>query len=49
MSVVVRTLRRKTRRKVEDVLPKDQFGFRNNGTGNAIWTLRIKSEKELWK
>jgi hypothetical protein len=40
-------LRRRTERKVEDVL-NDQFGFRRRkGTREAIWVLRIISQQTV--
>ena len=46
--IVARILRRKTERKIEDVLGEDQFGFRRGrGTGDAIRMPRIISEQTL--
>jgi hypothetical protein len=43
--MVVRTLRRRTEWKIENVLSKDQFGFGNGkATRDAIGILRIISE-----
>jgi hypothetical protein len=43
--IVARILRRKTERKIEDVLGEDQFGFRRGrGTGDATGMPRIISE-----
>ena len=43
--IVARILRRKTERKIEDVLGEDQFGFRRGkGTGDANGMPRIISE-----
>jgi hypothetical protein len=40
--IVVRIPRGRIRRKIENILGEDQFGFRRGkGTGNAIGTLRI--------
>ena len=40
--IVVRILRGRIGRKIEDILGEDQFGFsRGKGTGNAIGMLRI--------
>jgi hypothetical protein len=40
--IVVKVLRRKIVRKMEDVLGENQFGFRRGkGTGDAIGRLRI--------
>jgi hypothetical protein len=47
--IVARMLRRRTERKIEDVLGKDQFGFKGgNETGDAIGTMRIMSQR-TWK
>jgi hypothetical protein len=43
---VARILRRKTERKIEDVLGEDQFGFRRR-TGDPTGILRIISEQTL--
>jgi hypothetical protein len=46
--IVVRILRTRTERKIEDVLGEDQFGFRRGkGTRDAIGMLRIISEQTL--
>ena len=46
--IVTKILRRRIERKIEDVLREDQFGFRTgNGTRNAIWMMRIISERTL--
>ena len=46
--IVAKILRRRTEKNIEDVLGKDQFGFRRGkGAGNAIGTLRIISEQTL--
>jgi hypothetical protein len=46
--IVARILRRRVEMKIEDVLGKDQFGFRRGkGTGNAIGMLRIILEQTL--
>ena len=43
--IVAKTLRRRIKRKIKDVLGKNQFGFRRGkGTRNAIGMLRIISE-----
>jgi hypothetical protein len=43
--IVLRVLRKRTERKIEDVLGEDQFRFRRGkGTRDAIWMLRIISE-----
>jgi hypothetical protein len=43
--IVARILRRRSERKIEDVLGEDQFGFRRGkGTRDAIGMLRIISE-----
>jgi hypothetical protein len=47
--LVVRILRRRSKRKIADVLGEDQFGLVRRGerTGNAIVMLRIISELTL--
>jgi len=46
--IVAKILRRRTEKKIEDVLGEDQFGFRRGmGTRNAIGMLRIISERTL--
>jgi hypothetical protein len=46
--IVARIIRRRIERKTEDALGKDQFGFRRGkGTRDAIWMLRIISERTL--
>jgi hypothetical protein len=46
--VVAKILRRRIKKKIEDVLGKDQFGFRRGkGTRDAIEMLRIISKKTL--
>jgi len=43
--IVAKILRRRIKRKIEDVLGEDQFGFRRGkGTRDAIGMLRIISE-----
>jgi len=43
--IVAKILRRRTEKKIEDVLGEDQFGFRRGkGTRDAIGMLRIISE-----
>jgi hypothetical protein len=45
---VAEILRRRIKKKIEDVLGKDQFGFRRGkGTRDAIGMLRIISERTL--
>ena len=45
MMITAKILRRKTERKIEDVLGEDQFGFRRGkGTRDAIGMIRIISE-----
>ena len=46
--IVAKILRRRIKKKIEDVLEEDQFGFkRGKGTRNAIGMLRIISERTL--
>jgi len=46
--IVAKILRRRTEKKIEDVLGEDQFGFRRGkGTRNAVGMLRIISERTL--
>jgi len=46
--IVAKILRRRVERKIEDVLGKDQFGFRRGkGTMDASGMLRIISERTL--
>ena len=46
--IVVKILRRRIEKKIEDVLGEDQFGFRRGkGTRDAIGMLRIISERTL--
>jgi len=46
--IVAKILRRRIENKIEDVLGKDQFGFRRGkGTRDAIGMLRIISERTL--
>jgi len=46
--IVAKMLRRRTEKKIEDVLEEDQFGFRRRkGTRDAIGMLRIISERTL--
>jgi len=48
VKIVVKILRRRIERKIEDVLREDQFGFRRGkGTRDAIGMLRIISERTL--
>jgi len=45
---VAKILRRRIEKKIEDVLREDHFGFRRGkGTTDAIWMLRIISERTL--
>ena len=47
-NIVAKTLRRSIRRKIEDVLGEDRFGFRRGkGTRDAIGMMRIISEQTL--
>ena len=46
--IVARIFRRRTERKIEDVLGEDQFGFRRiKGTTDAIGMMRITLERTL--
>ena len=46
--IAAKILRRRTKKKIEDVLGEDQFGFRRGkGTRDAIGMLRIISERTL--
>jgi hypothetical protein len=46
--IVAKILRRRIERKIEDALGEDRFGFRRGkGTGDAIWMLKIISERTL--
>jgi len=46
--IVAKILTRRIEKKIEDVLGEDQFGFRKGkGTRDAIWMLRIISERTL--
>jgi hypothetical protein len=46
--IVAKILRRRTEKKIEDVLGEDQFRFRRGkGTRDATGTLRIISEQTL--
>jgi len=46
--IVAKILRRRIEKKIEGVLGKDQFGFRRGkGATNAIWMLRITSERTM--
>ena len=46
--IVVKILRRRIEKKIEDVLGEDQFGFRRGkGTRDAIGMLRIISGRTL--
>ena len=46
--IVAKILRRRTEKKIQDLLGEDQFGFRiGKGTMNAIGMLRIISERTL--
>jgi hypothetical protein len=46
--IVVKILRRRIEKKIEDVLGEDQFGFRRGkGTRDAIGMLRIIPERNL--
>jgi hypothetical protein len=46
--IVARVIRRRSEKKIEDVLGEDQFGFRKGkGTRDAIGMLRIISERIL--
>ena len=46
--IVAKILRRRTEKKIEDVLGEDQFGFRRGkGTRDATGMLRIISERTL--
>ena len=46
--IVAKILRRRTEKKIEDVLGEDQFGFRRGkGTRDAIGMLRIISERTM--
>jgi hypothetical protein len=46
--IVVKILRRRIEKKIEDVLGEDQFGFRiGKGTRDAIGMMRIVSERTL--
>jgi hypothetical protein len=46
--IVAKILRRRIEKKIEDVLGEDQFEFRRGkGTRDAIWLLRIISERTL--
>jgi hypothetical protein len=48
VKVVASVIRRRSEKKIEDVLGEDQFGFRKgNGTRDAIGMLRIISERTL--
>ena len=48
MSQIVAKIRRWIEKKIEDVHGEDQFGFRRGkGTRDAIWMLRIISERTL--
>jgi hypothetical protein len=48
VKIVAKILRRRIKKKIEDVLGKDQFGFRRGkGTRGAIGMLRIISERTL--
>jgi len=48
--IVVKILRRRIERKIEDVLGGDQFGFRTGKrTRDAIGMLRVISERTLDK
>ena len=45
---VAKILRRRSEKKIEDVLGEDHFGFRRgNGTRDGIGVLRIISERTL--
>jgi len=46
--IIAKILGRRIERKIEDVLGEDQFGFRRGkGTRDAIWMMRIISERNL--
>jgi hypothetical protein len=46
--IVAKILKRRIKKKIEDVLGEDQFGFRRGkGTGDAVGMLRIISERTL--
>ena len=46
--IVAKIFRRRTERKIEDVLGEDQFGFRRGkGTRDATGVLRIIAERTL--
>jgi hypothetical protein len=46
--IVAKLLRRRSEKKIEDVLGEEQFGFRRGkGTRDAIGMLRIISERTL--
>ena len=46
--IIARILRRRTEKKIEDVLGEDQFGFRRRkGTRDAIGIMRIIAERTL--